>query len=130
NYTAEEVGQMRTDLKSLEITQPEGPSFSVNGHEISWQKWRLRIGFNTREGLVLHTVGYEDQGRIRPILYRASLAEMVVHYGDPQAGWFFRNAFDEGEYGIGRLALALEPQTDTPDNDVTFDAVFPGETGC
>ncbi len=35
------------------------------------------------EGLVLHEVGYDDDGRIRPILYRASVTEMVVPYGDP-----------------------------------------------
>ena len=63
----------RTDLKPLEIHQPEGPSFSVDGHEVRWQKWRFRVGFTPREGLVLHTVSYDDQGRERPILYRASL---------------------------------------------------------
>ena len=46
----------RGDLKPLEIVQPEGPSFTVEGHEIRWQKWRFRIGFNPREGLVLHTI--------------------------------------------------------------------------
>ncbi|MFL6213284.1 MAG: primary-amine oxidase [Blastocatellia bacterium] len=123
------IGKQREAPKPLQIVQPQGASFEVNGSEVRWQKWRFRFSMTPREGLVLHTVGYEDEGRLRPILYRASLAEMVVPYGDPQAGWFFRNAFDEGEYGIGRLALALEPQTDTPDNAVTFDAVFPGETG-
>ncbi|HKQ07620.1 MAG TPA: primary-amine oxidase [Blastocatellia bacterium] len=123
------IGKQREAPKPLQIVQPQGASFEVNGSEVRWQKWRFRFSMTPREGLVLHTVGYEDEGRVRPILYRASLAEMVVPYGDPQAGWFFRNAFDEGEYGIGRLALSLEPQTDTPDNAVTFDAVFPGETG-
>ena len=54
---------------------------------------------------------------------------MVVPYGDPQAGWFFSNAFDEGEFGIGRLALSLEAQTDYPDNARLFSATFAGETG-
>jgi primary-amine oxidase len=108
NYTAEAVGQMRTDLKPVEITQPEGPSFTVNGHEVQWQKWHFRIGFNTREGLVLHTVNYNDQGRLRPILYRASIAEMVVPYGDPGVSHYRKTAFDVGEYGIGVLANALE----------------------
>ena len=55
----------RADVRPIEITQPEGTSFTVEGHEIRWQKWRLRVGFTPREGLVLHTVGYEDQGRVR-----------------------------------------------------------------
>ena len=60
--------QPRADLKPLEITQPEGPSFEVDGYEVRWQKWRFRVGFTAREGLVLHTVGYEDRGALRSIL--------------------------------------------------------------
>lgn len=40
--------------------------------------------FNGREGLILYTVNYNDGGTRRPILYRASLAEMFVPYGDPR----------------------------------------------
>jgi primary-amine oxidase len=98
----------RSDLKPLEIVQRQGPSFELRGHELRWQKWRMRIGFTPREGLVLHTVAYEDQGRVRPILYRASLSEMVVPYGDPNPTHWRKNAFDEGEYGIGMLANSLE----------------------
>src|SRR5215204_1628660 len=95
---------MRTDLKPLKITQPEGPSFEISGHKIRWQKWSFRIGFTPREGLVLFTVGYEDGGRVRPVLYRASLSEMVVPYGDPRPGQWRKNAFDAGEYNVGALA--------------------------
>jgi primary-amine oxidase len=84
NYSQEYVKDFRPDLKPLEIVQPEGPSFAVNGHEIHWQKWKMRVGFTPREGLVLYTVTYTDGGEERPILYRASLAEMTVPYGDPQ----------------------------------------------
>jgi primary-amine oxidase len=107
NYSVEVTGT-RTDLKPVEIHQPEGASFTVEGHDVKWQKWHFRVGFTPREGLVLHTVGYFDQGRERPILYRASLADMVVPYGDPRPAYFRRNAFDIGEYGIGMLANALE----------------------
>ncbi|MFC5652214.1 primary-amine oxidase [Paenibacillus solisilvae] len=108
NYTPGAAGELRTDLKPIEITQPDGPSFTLNGHEVNWQKWNLRIGFNTREGLTIHTVSYEDQGRKRPILYRAALSEMVVPYGDPGPTQNRKNAFDSGEYGIGQLANSLE----------------------
>ncbi len=106
NYSPEVAGS-RADLRPIEIRQPEGPSFEVDGHEVRWQKWRMRIGFTPREGLVLHTVTYQDQGRERPILYRASVVDMVVPYGDPRPTYFHRNAFDVGEYGIGTLANAL-----------------------
>jgi primary-amine oxidase len=106
NYSPEAAG-VRVGLKPIEIRQPEGPSFELAGRELRWQKWRMRIGFTPREGLVLHTVSYEDQGRERPILYRASVSDMVVPYGDPRPTYFHRNAFDVGEYGIGTLANAL-----------------------
>ena len=83
SYYPEDNGPLRTDLKPLEITQPEGPSFEVEGNLVRWQKWSLRVGMDPLEGLVLYTVGYEDGGRVRPILYRASVSEMVVPYGHP-----------------------------------------------
>ncbi|MGK0228014.1 MAG: primary-amine oxidase [Gammaproteobacteria bacterium] len=98
---------LRTDIKPLYITQPEGPSFKVNGYHVDWQKWRMRVGFNTREGLVLHTISYQDRGRTRPIMHRVSMPEMVVPYGDPSPGNFRRNAFDTGEYGIGQSLDSL-----------------------
>ena len=93
---------LRGDVKPLGIVQPEGPSFTVEGHLVRWQKWHIRVGFNVREGLVLYDIAYEDKGRLRPIMYRASMAEMVVPYGDPTGGNFRRNAFDTGEYGVGQ----------------------------
>jgi primary-amine oxidase len=91
----------RGDLKPLDIRQDEGPSFTVEGHQVRWQNWRIRLGFNVREGLTLHDIGYEDGGRVRPIMHRASVCEMVIPYGDPRPGAFRRNAFDTGENGIG-----------------------------
>src|SRR5438270_325138 len=107
NYSPGVAGT-RTDLKPIEIQQPDGPSFVVDGHEVRWQKWHFRVGFTPREGLVLHAVSYIDQGRERMILYRASVVDMLVPYGDPRPAYFRRNAFDIGEYGIGMLANSLE----------------------
>lgn len=108
NYTPEAVGEQRTDLKPLDVIQPEGASFELNGWEMHWQKWRFRIGFTPREGLVFHTISYQDAGRERPILYRASIAELVIPYGDPSPSGFRRNAFDMGEYGVGPYTNSLE----------------------
>lgn len=115
--------------KPLNISQPEGPSFTLSGHEVRWQNWRFRFALHPREGLVLYTVGYEDQGKLRPILYRASLSEMVVPYGDPDPNWAWRSAFDEGEYGIGRLTSPLEPGIDAPENAALFDADLADDMG-
>ncbi|MDQ6803471.1 MAG: tyramine oxidase, partial [Actinomycetota bacterium] len=108
---------------------PRGPSFTVEGHEIRWQKWRLRIGFTAREGLVLHTVAYEDGDRLRPVLYRASFSEMVVPYGEVAPTHSWKNAFDIGEYGIGVLANSLELGCDCLGEIRYFDAVLSDAAG-
>lgn len=123
------VDHPRDALKPLEITNPDGPNFSLQGNEVSWQNWRFRFAVNGREGLVLYTVGYEDRGKLRSILYRGSLSEMVVPYGDPSDAWYFRNAFDEGEDSMGRYANSLEPGTDAPRNATFVDATLADETG-
>jgi primary-amine oxidase len=101
-------GPVREGLKPIEITQPEGPSFTVDGHAISWQNWSVRVGFDAREGLTLHQISYDDHGTARPVIYRASVPEMVVPYGDPGPTRYWQNYFDDGEYLVGRLANSLE----------------------
>jgi primary-amine oxidase len=128
-YAREFITHFRHDLKPLQITQPEGVSFTVEGHQICWQNWHMRIGFTPREGLVLYTVGYEDQGRLRPILYRASMAEMVVPYGDPRPQHFRKNAFDLGEHGVGMLANSLTNGCDCFGEIHYFDAVLTDSRG-
>ena len=107
HYAADRVPAFRNDIKPLAITQPEGPGFQLEGYQISWQNWQFVIGFNAREGLTIHHLRYLDRGRIRPVLYRASLTEMVVPYGDPQPTQARKNAFDVGEYGMGMCANSL-----------------------
>ena len=124
NYGAEFVDDFRGDVKPLDITQPEGASFTVDGWGVTWQKWHLRVGFTPREGLVIHNVGYEDQGRVRPVLHRAALSDMVVPYGDPSKDHYRKNAFDAGEYGIGSLTNSLTLGCDCLGEIYYFDAVL------
>jgi primary-amine oxidase len=128
--TAGAGGPPRPALPPLDIRQPAGVAYQIEDGEVRWQKWRFRFALRPREGLVLYTVGYEDQGRVRPILYRGSLSEMAVPYGDPSAGWYFRNSFDAGELGLGLAASSLRPGVDCPQNCVTFAAVFADESGA
>jgi primary-amine oxidase len=107
DYTSVD-GASRAGLAPIELRQPAGVSFQVDGWEVRWQNWRFRLGFNAREGLVLHTIGYADRGRLRSVIHRASVAELVIPYGDPGPFQGWRNAFDIGEYGIGILANPLE----------------------
>jgi primary-amine oxidase len=115
--------------KPLVISQPGGASFTIGGQEVRWQKWHFRYTMHPREGLVLQNVGYDDEGRVRPILYRAALSEMAVPYGDTDVNWRWRSAFDVGEYGMGRLASSIEPNTDAPPNATLIDVTFAGDDG-
>lgn len=124
NYAATRVPDQRTDIKSLRIEQPDGPSFALEGNSISWQNWKFVIGFNAREGLTIHDVRYSDHGRLRPILYRASLTEMVVPYGDPGPTQVRKNAFDVGEYGMGMCANSLRLGCDCVGHIEYLDAHF------
>jgi primary-amine oxidase len=120
---------VRRDVKPLEITQPEGPSFSVSGHEVRWQKWVFRIGFTHREGLVLYMIGYEDQGRLRPLIYRASLCEMFIPYGDARPTHYRKSVFDMGEFGLGMWTNSLQLGCDCLGEIRYFDAVINDDDG-
>lgn len=113
-YDPKVRGTNRAPLKPLQILQPEGPSFTLNDFEVAWDQWRFAWSFNSREGLVLHRIRYVDGGRERMILHRASLSEMLVPYGSPEKTWFWRNAVDQGEYGLGNSSTALVPGQTAP----------------
>ena len=104
----EDFGPMRSDLRPIEITQPEGTSFTLDDNELRWQKWSMRVVMDDTEGLVLHRITYDDGGRVRPIIDRASLAEMVVPYGDTRPSQTFKHALDSGEFGLGLMNNSLE----------------------
>ena len=123
------AGPERSGLKPLEIVQAEGPSFTLEGHLLRWQKWQMRVSLHPREGLVLHEIGYEDGGRTRRICDRASVAEMVVPYGDPTVGQYFKNAFDSGECGLGRMTNSLELGCDCLGEITYMDGVITDERG-
>jgi primary-amine oxidase len=129
HYLPAHVGPMRDDLHPLEIVQPEGPSFVVDGNHVRWSRWSFRVGFDPYEGLVLHTVAYHDGDRVRPVLHRASISEMVVPYGDPSPMHGWKNAFDAGEWGLGRMANSLQLGCDCLGVIHYFDAVLATEQG-
>jgi primary-amine oxidase len=112
--------QQRTDLKPLEVVQPEGVSFALDGNGLEWQKWSLRVGFNHREGMVLHTVAYDG----RSVAHRLSFAEMVVPYRDPTTDHYRRTAFDIGEWGLGFMTTSLELGCDCLGEIAYLDAVM------
>ena len=127
NYDVDSVvndyGPLREDLRPVEITQPEGVSFSLEDNELCWQKWRFRVVMDDTEGLVLHQITYMQDGIERPIIDRASLAEMVVPYGDTRPSQTFKHALDSGEYGLGMTVNSLTLGCDCVGEIVYLDAV-------
>jgi primary-amine oxidase len=138
NYTEDLIGRrdnwtpvehVRTDLREITIKQPRGPSFEVDGYAVEWQKWRFRLGFTPREGLVLHQLGYVDRGRYRPVIYRAALSEIFTPYGDPGLVHSHKQAFDEGEYGAGYMVNSLTLGCDCLGDITYFDVVVHNDHG-
>ena len=109
-------------LKELMIHQPDGASFTVNGWKIDWERWSFRIGFDQREGLVIHDVRFSDEGKERTIAHRLSIAELVIPYGDPSQGAYRKNAFDTGEFGLGNFTNSLTLGCDCLGEIVYLDA--------
>ncbi|KAL0929768.1 primary-amine oxidase [Colletotrichum truncatum] len=99
-----------TRLKPIDIAQPQGVSFRMNGNEISWAGFKMHIGFNYREGIVLSDVRVHDQEqqRERTLFNRISVVEMVVPYGNPDPPHQRKHAFDVGEYGSGLMTNSLK----------------------
>jgi primary-amine oxidase len=120
----------RIDLQPLSVKQPDGPSFQIsNGRDVVWQNWHFRVDYSPREGLILHQIGYQQNGVLRPIIYRLSMSEIYVPYANPDPTWSWRSAFDIGEYNLGQYAEPLAKNVDVPENAVFFDEVAPTDTG-
>ena len=83
----------------------------------------MRVSLHPIEGLVLHQIGYLDGGRLRPILYRASLSEMVVPYGSTAMNHWWKNAFDAGDVAWARWPTRSTLGCDCLGEIVYLDAV-------
>lgn len=111
-------------VKPLNIIEPEGKNFSISGQTVHWGNWCFHIALDSRVGLQLSTVTYKDKGVKRKVMYEGSLGGMVVPYGDPELGWYFKSYLDSGEYGMGTLTSPIHIGKDAPDNAVILDAVI------
>jgi primary-amine oxidase len=111
-------------------TQPQGKSFDIAGNVLTWGNWQLRFSFNLREGLVLHQVAFDDNGRMRSVLYRGSIAEVLTAYGDPSDFLSWMQIFDEGEFGLGYLAAELQAGREVPANAVMLSPLLPDPTAA
>jgi primary-amine oxidase len=117
------------EVAPLEISQPDGVGFTLDGNQLSWQNWQLRLGFNHRESLVLHQIAFQDGQRLRSVAHRLSFAEMVVPYRDPSPDHYRRTAFDIGEWGLGFMTTSLSLGCDCLGEITYLDAVVHDSRG-
>ncbi len=140
-YKPEDIGYLDEDsaavllpkTKALKMTQPEGTTFTVDGFQVTGKSWSFRVGLHNREGLVIYDAKYNDNGTMRPVVYRASMAEMYVPYGSTDlmhAAW---NYFDAGAYRMGQAwpkdMNGMKAGADVPENSTFLPGFFHDEKG-
>ncbi len=94
----------REGLKEIAITQPDGPSFEVDGYRVRWQGWQFDVSVHPVQGLVLHQLSLVG----RPIIYRAALSDMIVPYGDSDPMHSWKHVLDASEYNLGVFINSLK----------------------
>ncbi|MBL0739849.1 copper amine oxidase [Chryseolinea lacunae] len=132
-FDATAVNNTTSENKPLLITQPEGTSFTLNGFEVKSSRWSFRLGVDNREGLILYNTQYNDHGVMRPVLYRASIAEMYVPYGSTDLTHAAWNYYDVGAYRMGqsdpKIMNGLKAVADVPMNAKFISTFFHNEKG-
>lgn len=112
------------EVKPLMTLEPAGKNISMSGNTIHWQNWDFHLKLDSRVGPVISTLTYNDQGEKRKVMYEGSLGGMIVPYGDPDVGWYFKAYLDSGDYGMGNLTSPLELGTDVPNNATLLPATL------
>ena len=104
NWARQYVKETRADLKPLEVIAAGRAELRAFAATRSHGRSGRSASASTRARGWCSTRSRYDG---RPVLYRASIAEMIVPYADPKASSYHKNVFDLGEYGVGMLANSL-----------------------
>ncbi len=121
--------QVKQNVKPLATVEPQGKNYALEGNTIHWGNWDFHLHLDSRVGPVLSTMTYNDSGTKRKVMYEGSLGGMIVPYGDPDVGWYFKAYLDSGDYGMGVLTSSLQKGTDVPDNAQLLDATISDNDG-
>src|SRR6201985_1745745 len=119
----------RPGTKPLLLTQPQGPSYSIDNGEVVWQNWHFHFRLDPRVGPVINLVRYQDGDRLRSVMYEGSLSEMYVPYMDSDEGWNSRAFVDAGEFLLGGLIKPVGPD-DCPAHAQYFTGLVPSDSGA
>lgn len=131
DHDAEAIGPTRATSNPVFMVQPLGPSFTVQGNQVSWQNWNFHFRVDPRRGIVLSMVKYTDGGTPRSIMYQGSLSELFVPYMDPGQPWNYQGYYDLGTYPsvFGGIASSLDPGVECPAHGTYFNAVVVSDKG-
>lgn len=123
-FEPEAIGATRTAPNRVQMVQPGGPSYTLDGQQVSWQNWKFQFRVDPRRGVVVSQVRYADAGRERSVMYQGSLSELFVPYMDPNAPWNYQGFFDLGTYTamFGGIASSLERGVECPEYATYFSA--------
>ncbi|WP_058910220.1 primary-amine oxidase [Entomohabitans teleogrylli] len=116
-------------IKPLNIIEPEGKNYTISGDTIRWQNWEFHLRLHSRVGPMLSTVTWNDGAKKRQVMYEGSLGGMIVPYGDPDIGWYFKAYLDSGDYGMGTLTSSIARGKDAPENAVLLDETIADYSG-
>jgi primary-amine oxidase len=128
-FDAAAVGPLREFSAPFDVRQPLGPGFTLDGHVVTWDRWRFHVRPDARVGTILSTVVWRDGEQERPVLYQGHLSEIFVPYMDPRRNWYIRTFIDAGEYSAGGLADSLTPGVDCPEYAVYVNGIVPEAEG-
>ena len=130
SYLPADVGPMRDDLRPLEISQPDGRELPRRGEPRPLATLVVPGGLRPLRG---PDAAHGRLPRRRPACGRCSTGHRCARWSSrtaipaPMHGW--KNAFDAGEWGLGRMANSLKLGCDCLGVVQYFDAVLTTEQG-
>ncbi len=130
-YDEEAIGPTRETPNPVRMVQPLGPSYTVEGQQVSWQNWKFHFRVDPRRGVVLSLVTYTDGGKDRSVMYQGSLSELFVPYMNADDPWNYQGFFDLGTYpsSFGGIASSLAPGIECPEYSTYFNAMVMSPKG-
>lgn len=124
NFVECDLQNRNLSLKPLITTQPEGPSYIINGNILTWDNWSMELSWHPHSGLQLYLIQYFDGtlSEFRPILYKASVSESYVVY-HTQNTISFRNfiSLDSASVPLMFRLTSLILGKDVPDHATLLD---------
>ena len=128
-YDLSAVGELRKFPGPIEVSQPLGVGYRIDGNVISWDRWTFHVRSDQRVGLVLSTITWDDGETKRPVLYEGSLSELFVPYQAPYQNWFVATYLDAGEYSEGGFSDSMEPGVHCPGSAYYLNAIIAQDNG-